>query len=151
MTGPLAPTSWATCNNTAGEEEIKMAAFETWMTDVYNPEGDRKDFDDDTLRDEDNVFSNYFVEDASYVRIQNVQLGYTLNPEISKRAGVSKLRLYAGVNNLYTFTKYKGFDPGASFGPTNRDNTSQSPIGAGIDYGFYPIPRTYLLGLNINF
>jgi len=98
-----------------------------------------------------NVFSNYYVEDASYVRIQNVQLGYTLNPEISKRAGVSKLRLYAGVNNLYTFTKYKGFDPGASFGPGNRDNVSQSPIGAGIDYGFYPIPRTYLLGLNLNF
>ncbi|WP_149207963.1 SusC/RagA family TonB-linked outer membrane protein [Flavobacterium johnsoniae] len=89
-----------------------------------------------------NVFSNYFVEDASYVRIQNVQLGYTLNPEISKRAGVSKLRLYAGVNNLYTFTKYKGFDPGASNG---------APIGGGIDYGFYPIPRTYLMGLNINF
>jgi TonB-linked SusC/RagA family outer membrane protein len=98
-----------------------------------------------------NVFSNYYVEDASYVRIQNIQLGYTLNPEISKRAGVSKLRLYAGVNNLYTFTKYKGFDPGASFGPGNRDNVSQSPIGAGIDYGFYPIPRTYLLGLNLNF
>lgn len=89
-----------------------------------------------------NVFSDYFVEDASYLRIQNVQLGYTLNPAISQKAGVSKLRLYAGVNNLYTFTKYKGFDPGASNG---------APIGGGIDYGFYPIPRTYLLGLNINF
>lgn len=98
-----------------------------------------------------NVFSDYFVEDASYVRIQNVQLGYTLNPNISQKAGITKLRLYAQVNNLYTFTKYKGFDPGASFGPGNRDNVSQSPIGAGIDYGFYPIPRTYLLGLNINF
>ncbi|MFD1604948.1 SusC/RagA family TonB-linked outer membrane protein [Flavobacterium artemisiae] len=98
-----------------------------------------------------NVFSDYFIEDASYVRIQNVQLGYTLNPNISQKAGITKLRLYAQVNNLYTFTKYKGFDPGASFGPGNRDNVSQSPIGAGIDYGFYPVPRTYLLGLNINF
>jgi hypothetical protein len=98
-----------------------------------------------------NVFSNYFVEDASYVRIQNVQLGYTLSPNVTQKAGITKLRLYAGVNNLYTFTKYKGFDPGASFGPGNRDNVSQSPIGAGIDYGFYPVPRTYLLGLNINF
>lgn len=89
-----------------------------------------------------NVFSNYFVEDASYVRIQNVQLGYTLNQNISQKAGITKLRLYAGVNNLYTFTKYKGFDPGASNG---------APIGGGIDYGFYPVPRTYLLGLNINF
>ena len=89
-----------------------------------------------------NVFSDYFVEDASYLRIQNIQLGYTLNPKISEKAFISKLRLYAAVNNLYTFTKYKGFDPGASNG---------APIGGGIDYGFYPIPRTYLLGLNINF
>lgn len=98
-----------------------------------------------------NVFSDYYVEDASYLRIQNLQLGYTLNPAIFQQAGISKLRLYAAVNNLYTFTKYRGFDPGASFGPTNRDQVSQSPIGAGIDYGFYPMPRTYLLGLNLNF
>ncbi|WP_264536930.1 SusC/RagA family TonB-linked outer membrane protein [Flavobacterium sp. N1736] len=89
-----------------------------------------------------NNFSDYFVEDASYFRIQNIQVGYTLNPQISQKAGITKLRLYTGVNNLYTFTKYKGFDPGASNG---------APIGGGIDYGFYPIPRTYLLGLNINF
>ncbi|KFF05971.1 SusC/RagA family TonB-linked outer membrane protein [Flavobacterium reichenbachii] len=98
-----------------------------------------------------NVLSTYFVEDASYVRIQNVQIGYTLNPNVSQKAGITKLRLYAGVNNLYTFTKYKGFDPGASAGPQNQDGISRSPIGSGIDYGFYPVPRTYLLGLNINF
>lgn len=89
-----------------------------------------------------NVFSDYFVEDASYLRIQNVQIGYTLNSRVSEKVGITKFRLYTGVNNLYTFTKYKGFDPGASNG---------SPIGGGIDYGFYPTPRTYLLGLNINF
>ena len=88
------------------------------------------------------VFSDYFVEDASYIRIQNVQLGYSLNSRYTEKAGITKLRLYAGVNNLYTFTKYRGFDPGASNG---------APIGGGIDYGFYPTPRTYLLGLNINF
>lgn len=97
------------------------------------------------------LFSDYFVEDASYLRIQNIQLGYTLNPRISELAKITKLRLYVGVNNLYTFTKYKGFDPGASYGPTNADNVSQSVIGSGIDDGFYPNPRTYLLGLNINF
>ncbi|MFV8354722.1 SusC/RagA family TonB-linked outer membrane protein [Flavobacterium sp. XS1P32] len=88
------------------------------------------------------TFSGYFVEDASYLRIQNMQLGYALNPKYSEKVGITKIRLYAGVNNLYTFTKYKGFDPGVSNG---------APIGGGIDYGFYPIPRTYLLGLNINF
>jgi hypothetical protein len=88
------------------------------------------------------LFSDYFVEDASYLRIQNLQLGYSLNPDSIQKVGISKLRLYAAVNNLYTFTKYRGFDPGASNG---------SPIGGGIDDGFYPIPRTFILGLNINF
>ena len=87
-------------------------------------------------------FSSFFVEDASFARIQNIQLGYTLENKIIEKAGISKVRLYAGANNLYTFTKYKGFDPGASNG---------APIGGGIDNGFYPIPRTYLLGVNINF
>lgn len=89
-----------------------------------------------------NVFSDYFVEDASYFRIQNVQLGYTINEDFTKRAGIAKLRLYAGVNNLYTFTKYRGYDPSASSG---------GALDSGIDYGFYPVPRTYLFGLNLNF
>lgn len=95
-----------------------------------------------TAATSNNVFSDYFVEDASYLRIQNVQLGYSLPQTILEKTGFNKIRIYAGVNNLYTFTKYKGFDPGASNG---------APIGGGIDYGFYPIPRTYLLGLNVNF
>lgn len=88
------------------------------------------------------LFSDYFVEDASFIRIQNIQLGYTLNSNIAEKIGISKFRLYTGINNLYTFTKYRGFDPGASNG---------QPIGGGIDDGFYPIPRTYMIGLNINF
>jgi len=88
------------------------------------------------------LFSDYFVEDASFLRIQNIQLGYSLNSDLIQKVGISKLRLYVGANNLYTFTKYKGYDPGASNG---------KPIGGGIDDGFYPIPRTYMLGLNINF
>jgi TonB-linked SusC/RagA family outer membrane protein len=89
-----------------------------------------------------NVFSDYFVEDASYLRIQNVQLGYTVNPDFTKRAAITKLRFYVGVNNLYTFTEYKGYDPGASSG---------QPLSSGIDYGFYPISRSYMFGMNVNF
>jgi len=88
------------------------------------------------------LFSDYFVEDASFFRIQNIQLGYTINPEFTKKAYITKLRLYASVNNVYTFTEYKGFDPSASNG---------AAIGGGIDYGFYPLPRTYMFGLNLNF
>jgi len=93
-------------------------------------------------------FSDYYVEDASYARIQNVQLGYTLNNDILEKAGISKARIYVGVNNLYTFTKYMGYDPGASGG--NQNNLA-NPIGAGVDFGSYPIPRIYMFGANINF
>jgi hypothetical protein len=89
-----------------------------------------------------NVFSDYFVEDASFFRIQNIQLGYTLSQSLSYKLGINKLRIYTSVNNLHTFTKYRGYDPSASNG---------SPIGGGIDYGFYPTPRTFILGLNVNF
>ncbi|HSP40866.1 MAG TPA: SusC/RagA family TonB-linked outer membrane protein, partial [Gillisia sp.] len=88
------------------------------------------------------AFSDYYVEDASYARIQNIQLGYTLPANALSGVGVSRLRLYASVNNLYTFTKYRGFDPAASTGEA---------IGGGIDYGFYPIPRIFLAGVNLNF
>jgi len=52
---------------------------------------------------------------------------------------------------LYTFTKYRGFDPAAITGPQNDDNISQSSVGSGIDNGFYPTPRIYTMGLNLNF
>ena len=85
-------------------------------------------------------FSDFYVEDASYLRIQNVQLGYTANESLTSRFGMDSLRMYLSVNNLFTFTNYYGFDPSASSG---------SPIGAGIDKGFYPVSRSFLLGLNI--
>jgi TonB-linked SusC/RagA family outer membrane protein len=89
-----------------------------------------------------NLFSSYFVEDASFLRIQNIQLGYSLPTRAIEKIGISKIRLYASVNNAFTFSKYRGFDPTANTG---------DPIAGGIDYGFYPAPRTYSFGLNVNF
>jgi TonB-linked SusC/RagA family outer membrane protein len=89
-----------------------------------------------------NLFSNFYVEDASFLRIQTVQLGYSIPNKIIEKVGISKLRLYASANNLYTFTKYKGYDPTANSG---------DPISGGIDYGYYPAPRVYSFGLNVNF
>lgn len=88
------------------------------------------------------AFSDFYVEDASYARIQNVQLGYSFPERFLSGIGINSLRIYASVNNLYTFTKYRGFDPASSTGEA---------IGGGIDYGFYPVPRIYLAGVNINF
>ena len=86
------------------------------------------------------LFSDFFVEDASFLRIQNLQLGYSF--PIPEDVGISKFRVYASVNNAFTFSKYKGFDPAA---------TSGNAIGGGIDPGFYPVTRQYLVGLNISF
>ncbi len=87
-------------------------------------------------------FNDFHVEDASYVRIQNVQIGYNFNEEVLERFGMEKLRVYVSGNNLHTFTKYKGYDPSASSG---------NPLSSGIDKGFYPVAKTYLLGLNLKF
>jgi TonB-linked SusC/RagA family outer membrane protein len=92
------------------------------------------------------LFSDFFVEDASFLRIQNLQLGYTMPlPEGLKGYflhPISKFRVYFSVNNPFTFSKYKGFDPAA---------TSGNAIGGGIDPGFYPVTTQYLVGLNISF
>ncbi len=95
-----------------------------------------------TAANSNSLFSSFYVEDGSYVRIQNVQFGYTFKEADMESVGVDKLRIYISVNNLYTFTEYNGYDPSASSG---------APIGGGIDQGFYPVPRTYLLGVNLKF
>lgn len=88
------------------------------------------------------LFSDFYVEDGSFVRMQNVQLGYTLPIQTVEKLGLDKLRFYVSANNVFTLTEYKGYDPSASSG---------APIGAGIDPGFYPVPRTYFLGANLKF
>ena len=81
--------------------------------------------------------SSRFVEDGSYLRIKNLTLGYTLPSTISKKAYLQTLRLYMSCQNLYTFTKYSGFDP---------------EVGAnGVDLSTYPLTRTISFGVNVKF
>ena len=88
------------------------------------------------------VFSDYFVEDGSFLRIQAITLGYNFPESIASKISASSLKVYAKVDNAFTFTEYSGYDPTASTG---------APIGGGIDFGFYPIPRIYSFGLNVQF
>lgn len=89
-----------------------------------------------------NIISNYFVEDGSFVRLKNVQLGYTISPDLLKKIKIDRFRIYFAVNNLVTLTKYRGFDP---------DLGSFDPLSAGIDFGFYPQARSYMWGVNVGF
>lgn len=87
-------------------------------------------------------FNDFHVEDASFFRIQNVQIGYTFGDDVNEELGVDKLRIYLSGNNIYTFTDYLGYDPSANSG---------FPLGGAIDNGFYPVASSYLLGVNFNF
>jgi TonB-linked SusC/RagA family outer membrane protein len=81
--------------------------------------------------------SSRFVEDASYLRLKNLQLGYTIPKMLTSKIGIERLRFYVGGSNLLTFTKYKGFDP--EVGNNGRD------------WGNFPQARTLLFGINMNF
>ncbi len=88
------------------------------------------------------VFSDYFVEDGSFLRLRNIQLGYTFPERLSNQFRASNLRIYVSSINLFTLTNYRGFDP---------DVGSGAPLSQGIDFGFYPQPRTFMGGLSLNF
>jgi TonB-dependent starch-binding outer membrane protein SusC len=92
--------------------------------------------------DEKTYRSDILVFDGSYIRIKQVQLGYTLPQNWVNRARINSIRLYVSLEDYFTFTKYEGMDPEAG-------STEDSSIG--IDKGTYPIPRKALFGLNVSF
>ncbi|MEZ4921278.1 MAG: TonB-dependent receptor [Saprospiraceae bacterium] len=87
--------------------------------------------------------SDRFVEDGSYIRLKNAQIGYSLPRTILDRMHIQKFRVYASAQNLITITKYSGMDP--EIGAYN------GALEAGIDRGFYPQARVYLAGVNLTF
>lgn len=89
------------------------------------------------------VFSDYFVEDGSYLRLRNVQIGYVLPKNLSKKLGSDYVRIYFSANNLFTLTNYMGYDPDIG--------SAGGALSSGIDYGFYPQARTIMGGINIKF
>jgi TonB-linked SusC/RagA family outer membrane protein len=88
--------------------------------------------------------SERYVEDASFVRIQNISLGYTLPTRWVNKAMFNRVRIYGSVQNLYTFTNYTGYD--SELGSYNQD-----ALRSGVDIGRYPIPRTITVGINAEF
>ena len=92
------------------------------------------------------TMSEIWLEDANYVKIQNITLGYDFK-QLWKSCPLSQLRVYVAANNLFTITKYSGMDPElGSDGGNNGFGWA-----AGIDNGFYPTPRTYMVGVNLKF
>lgn len=94
-------------------------------------------------------FSTFYVEDGSYARVRNLQLGYTFNKGFVNTLRMSSLRLYVSGQNLFTFTNYSGIDPEIGYGRSYTD--AASALNRGVDLGNYPTTRTYLIGANITF
>ena len=95
--------------------------------------------------DNDRISSRY-VEDGSYLRIKNITLGYTFPKALLQQAKIEALRAYVNIQNLYTFTKYTGYDP--EVGASTQDSTG---LTYGLDNGRYPSPTLYSFGLSLTF
>lgn len=107
-----------------------------------NPNGSLPRF---TNTNVNNVYmSDRYVEDGSYLRIQNVTLGYRLPKALLSKAHISNVRLYVSVQNLKTFSDYSGYDP--EIGAYNNSIKLMN-----VDAGHYPNPRTYTAGINVEF
>ena len=120
-------------------QDIASGNYPTWVLQRWTGEGSSNTVP--TLGKSENwVCSDMYIQDGSYLRLKNITLGYTLPHSLTSKVGLSRLRIYARAENLFTWTKYWGFDPEIGSGSTSL----------GVDYGVYPQARTYTLGFNIS-
>jgi TonB-dependent starch-binding outer membrane protein SusC len=95
------------------------------------------------------VYSTRFLENGSYTRLKNIQLGYTFSKDLLDNYSINGLRIYVSATNLLTFTKYQGLDPEM----TASDNTqgASGDMANGIDWGTYPAAKSFNVGLSLTF
>lgn len=122
--------------------DIAASNLPSWMLSRWTGPGTSNKYPMFILGDNVNwVSSDLYVHDASYFRLKNIQLGYTLPQSLTRKAFIEKLRVYVAAENLITFTKYWGFDP----------EVASSGTSLGVDYGVYPQARVFTVGLNLSF
>lgn len=111
--------------------------------ELINPGTDIPRFDNGG-ENSNHYMSTRWIEDGTFVRIQNVRLSYNLPSRLTEKVRMSRAQVYANIQNVATFTNYTGLDP--QIGAFN-----QSPLLQNVDMGRYPSPRVYTLGVNIDF
>ncbi len=125
----------------------KQANYTTAILDRWTGEGTSNKIPRVTEQNINWQFSDLYVHDGDYLRISNITLGYDF-AKLIKWKGISQARVYAQIQNAFTFTKYDGMDPEIGYG-TEGDNGQG--WASGIDLGYYPRPRTILFGINLKF
>ena len=139
-----------TANGQAGNKIVQSlrnhasvkANYTTAILDRWTGEGTSNKIPRVTNTNVNYQFSDLFIQDGDFLRISNITLGYDFS-KLLKCKYISQCRIYAQVQNAFTFTKYDGMDPEIGYG--------NSGWVAGIDYGYYPRPRTFLCGVNLKF
>ncbi|WP_258100880.1 SusC/RagA family TonB-linked outer membrane protein [Marinoscillum pacificum] len=124
--------------NFFGDSNTSTDIFEAWTPENHtqHPRNIASDPNGNFSRP-----STYFVEDGSYLKLRNAQIGFNMPENILSKLKVGKIRLYVNANNLLTISKYSGMDP----------EIAGSNVGRGIDYGLYPHTRTFGGGLEVQF
>jgi TonB-dependent starch-binding outer membrane protein SusC len=95
--------------------------------------------------------SSFYVENGSYTRLKNLQLGYTLPNNIASKIGMGKVRVYVQGMNLVTLTKYSGLDPDVTISNITEGYNSQRDLSLGVDFGRIPLTKSIVIGTNIEF
>lgn len=130
-------TLWGDMSQVYSEERIKNA----WHP-VDNPNGTLPLWVSGDQSAEATEAHSGYVQDGSYLRMQNLTIGYSLPKKVVNKLGLTRIRLYAQMSNVFTITSYDGLDP---------EVISSSDLSKGYDYGGYGMPRQYLFGMNIDF
>jgi TonB-dependent starch-binding outer membrane protein SusC len=127
--------------------------LEKYFENSWLPENTDASWFRPTITDNNRNFreSDLFVEDASYIKLRNVQVGITIPSKITRIVRIEKLRIYVSGSNLLTFTKYTGGDPEIGRTPGIQNGSAEQWNSIGIDRGFYPVARTCTFGINVTF
>jgi hypothetical protein len=120
---------------------------------------------DDATRTFDNLDAKYpspqftrlwgnmsrYISDASFIRLANVNLGYSLPSQTARKLGLKSAKIFITGNNLHVWTKYTGYDPEVTTGQSFETGGTSKNLAPGLDYGAYPASRSVSLGLNVTF
>ena len=140
---------WTDFRGTFNGAKSETALYDSWTEDNRDATAPIQEFGQ--FFSTSAVPNSYYIEDGSYLRMKNIQVGYTVPPRFAQRVGIQSFRVYAQSTNVFTITGYSGLDPdiGATQSATNVGGAGTTNFG--IDGGSYPSPRTFTLGVNLSF
>jgi hypothetical protein len=140
---------WTDFNTFQGGRDRRVL-YDSWRPDNKNAKLPQVNAND---RSSGTVPVSYFIEPGGYLRMRNLQLGYTVPASTLNKFGVDRLRLYVQAQNLFTVTKYTGLDPEITTNNTGRNDYRRrlADRNLGVDVGNYPTPKALLFGLSVGF